>query len=201
MAKDKQQDTYRRAMSKLMSHLLFKYLRKEHDFTPKKDGNWKMAIGEPVPEGALVVPFAITDAREWWLGWYRGKNEEGYDLIESVETHQICRFGNTGYLFLNNLEVFDSPIYHYSDREYDMIDTIEKRVAKNNYWFVVGNPTFHEDGSIDIPIRQKFTDDFYTRTYRNFRAVTIKALDEHCNEAGRLAQEKEAEKKKENKTE
>ena len=70
-------------------------------------------------------------------------------------------------------------------------------------WKKLYNDLYHFPLSrhIDIPIRQKFTDDFHTRTYRNFRAVTIKALDEHCKEAGRLAQEKEAEKKKDNKTE
>ena len=185
-------DTYKRAMSHLMSHLLFSYLRKDVDWSTKKDGCWRMAITEKVPDGALVVPYAIMDAKEWWMGWYRGKSEDGYDLIESIETHQVCKFGNSGFLFLDNLEFGNSPLYHYSDRQFEIIDTIERRVAKNNYWFVVGNPTFYEDGSIDVPIRKKFTDDFYTRRYRSLREATIKALDEQCQECNRLANEKKS---------
>lgn len=61
----KKQDTYRRAMSHLMSRLLFTYTRKEIDFSDYKDGCWRMAVMQSVPEGALVVPFAIMDARQW----------------------------------------------------------------------------------------------------------------------------------------
>ena len=72
-----------------------------------------------------------------------------------------------------------------------MIDRIERRTAKKNYWFVVGNPVFHEDGSIDVPIRQKFKDNFYTKTYKNFKACTITALDEHCREVCEMEKNKE----------
>lgn len=173
-------------MSHLMSRLLFTYTRKEIDFSSSKDGYWRMAVMQSVPEGALVVPFAIMDAKQWWLGWYRGKNEEGFDLVESVETHEICKFSNTGFLFLDNLEFADNPLFKYTDEQYEMIDRIKLRVARNNYWYVVGNPVFHEDKSIDIPIRQKFTEQFYTKTYRNFNACTIAALNEHCRECGEM---------------
>lgn len=192
----KKQDTYRRAMSYLMSRLLFTYTRKEIDFSSSKDGYWRMAVMESVPEGALVVPYAIMDARQWWLGWYRGKNDEGYDLVESVETREIGKFGNTGFLFLDNLEFADNPLFKYTDDQYEMIDRIEHRVARNNYWYVVGNPVFHEDKSIDIPIRQKFTDEFYTKTYKNFNACTIAALNEHCLECGEMNRNKKLTSKK-----
>lgn len=76
-----------------------------------------------------------------------------------------------------------------------MIDRIKLRVARNNYWYVVGNPVFHEDKSIDIPIRQKFKDEFYTKTYKNFNACTI-ALNEHCLECGEMNRNKELTSKK-----
>ena len=177
-------------MSFLMNHLLFSYLRKDVDWSKPEDGCWKMAITEPVPKDALVVPFAITDAKQWWMGWYRGKDDKGFDLVESVETHEICKFSNTGFLFLTNVEFSDNPAYHYSDREYDLIDRIKKRCARNNYWFVVGHPKFNDDGSIDIPIRKKFTDEWYTKTYRNFREVTIAALDKHCEECNNISKDK-----------
>lgn len=189
--KKQHQDTYRRAMSMLMSRLLFTYVRKELDFSDRKEGYWKMAIMQSVPEGALVVPFAITDAKEWWLGWYLGKNEDGCDLVESIETHRICEFSNTGFLFLDNLDFANNPLYRYSDREFDIIDTIKRRVSRNNDWFVVGYPVFHEDGSIDVPIRKKFTQDFYVKTYKNLRSCTIAALDQHCSECNAIANEKE----------
>ena len=192
----KRQDTYSRAMSHLMSRLLFTYTRKKIDFSSSKDGYWRMAVMQSVPEGALVVPFAIMDARQWWLGWYRGKNDEGYDLVESVETHEICKFDNTGFLFLDNLEFADNPLFKYTDDQYEMIDRIKLRVARNNYWYVVGNPVFHEDKSIDIPIRQKFKDEFYTKTYKNFNACTIAALNEHCLECGEMNRNKELTSKK-----
>ena len=192
-----QRDTYRRAMSHLMSRLLFTYTRRKIDLSGPKDGYWEMAIMQGVPEGALVVPFAIMDAKQWWLGWYRGKNDEGYDLIESVETHEICKFWNTGFLFLDNLEFASNPIFQYSDKQYEMIDRLKIRVAKNNYWYVVGNPTFHDDGSIDLPIRQKFTDEPYVKTYKNFKACTVAALDEHCRECGEINAAKKKEKENE----
>ena len=77
-----------------------------------------MNISRKVPEGALVVPYAITDAKEWWCGWYRGKDDDGYDLVESVETHRICKFTNCGFLFLDNLEFASNPTFRYSDREW-----------------------------------------------------------------------------------
>lgn len=178
----KQPDTYNRAMSHLMSRLLFTYAKKERFLHDPKDGFWEMALMKPVPEGALVVPFAITDAKEWWLGWYRGTDEEGYQLVESVQTHKICRFGNTGFLFLNNLEFAQNPLYQYTDKQYEAIDRLKIRVAKNNNWNVVGNPTFHDDGSIELPIRRKFCDKWLVKTYRNFKACTIEALDKHCSE-------------------
>lgn len=187
----KQCDTYNRAMSHLMSRLLFTYCKRKYDLSGGADGYWTMAITQPVPEGALVVPFAIMDAREWWLGWYRGKSEDGALLVESVQTHRICKFYNTGLMFLDNLEFANRPEFRYSDRQFDMIDRIERRTAKNNYWFVVGNPVFHEDGSIDVPIRQKFKDNFYTKTYKNFKSCTIAALDEHCREVCEMEKNKE----------
>ena len=188
--KKEHQDTYRRAMSMLMSRLLFTYVRMELDFSGSKYGFWKMAIMQSVPEGALVVPFAISYAKEWWLGWYRGKSEDGYDLIESVETHQITKFFNTGFLFLDNLDFASNPLFRYSDREFDIIDEIERRLTRHNYWFVVGNPVFLEDGSIDIPIRKKFTDDFYVKRYKNLRSCTIAALDQQCSECNAMAKGK-----------
>lgn len=193
--KEKKPETYNRARYLLMSRLLYSHLRKNVDFHTSKDKEFIFGIDKPVPDGALVVPFAITDPKEWYLGWYRGKDDEGYDLIESVETHRICRFANCGFIYLDDKEFCDSPIFHYSDREYDIIETIERRVAKNNYWFVVGNPTFHEDGSIDVPIRKKFTDEFLTRTYRNLRACTILALDKHCEACNDMVNEIERQKK------
>lgn len=188
-AKKEHQDTYSRAMSMLMNRLLFIYVRREYDFSDHKEGYWKMAIMQNVPEGALVVPFAVTDAKKWWLGWYRGKNDEGYDLIESVETHEMCEFCNTGFLFLDNLDFASNPLYRYSDREFEIIDIIKWRVSRHNYWFVVGNPVFHDDGSIDIPIRKKFTEDFYVKTYKNLRSCTIMALDQHCSECNAMTNE------------
>ena len=192
--KEKKPETYNRARYLLLSRLLYSHLRMNVDFHTSKDKKFIFGLGKPVPEGALVVPFAVTDPKEWYLGWYRGKNEEGYDLIESVETHSICRFYNCGFIYLDDKDFCDNPIFHYSDREYDIIETIERRVARNNYWFRVGNLTFHEDGSIDVPIRKKFTDEFMTKTYRNLRACTIAALDKHCEECNAMANEIERQK-------
>jgi len=184
-------DTYKRATSLLMSHLLFSFLRKEHDFSSSKNGYWHLNVLTPIPEGALVVPFALTYAAEWWIGWYRGKDEKGYDLVESVETRKVMRFFNCGFLFLDNVEFSNKPSYHYSDRQYEIIDKIEKRVARHNYWFVVGNPVFHEYGGIEVPIRQKFHDKFYSKTYKNLREMTIAALDQQCEECRALEKETE----------
>lgn len=184
-------DTYKKVTSLLMSHLLFSFLRKDIDFTSSKEGYWHMNLGSPIPEGALVVPFALSYASDWWIGWYRGKDDKGYDLVESVETRKVMRFYNCGFLFLDNVEYSNSPAYHYSDRQYEIIDRIKKRVARHNYWFVVGNPEFHEDGSIDVPIRQKFHDEFYKKTYKNLREMTIAALDKQCEECEKMGKESE----------
>jgi len=48
-----------------MSRLLFKYLSRKYDFSSAEDGCWYMNLVKKVPEGALVVPYAITDAKEW----------------------------------------------------------------------------------------------------------------------------------------
>ena len=187
--KTEKEETYNRSMSQLMSRLLFEYLRKEHDFGSAQDGYWHMNLVKKVPEGALVVPFALSDAKEWWCGWYRGKDDDGYDLIESVETHRICKFTNCGFLFLDNLEFASDPIYRYSDREWQIIDTIKKRVARHNYWFVVAKVEFNED-RIAVSIRKKFCDELCTKTYKNLRACTIAALDQHCEECNKISVEK-----------
>ena len=159
-------DTYKRAMSRMMSHLLLSFLRKKREYNKPESECWETSLGNDViPIGALIVPFAISDAKEWWIGWYRGKDDKGYDLIESVETHNIMRFYNCGYLFLEDLEFC------------------------HNYWFVVGNPEFHEDGSIEVPIRQKFHDEFYKNTYKNLRELTIAALDKQCEECEKMGKE------------
>ena len=187
--KAKDQETYNRARYLLMSHLLYSHLRMDVDFHTSKDPTFVFGLSKPVPEGALVVPFAITDPKEWYMGWYRGK-QDGYDLIESIETHRICRFYNCGYVWLDDKRYAENPIYRYSDRQYEMMETIERRVARHNHWFVVGNPTFHDDGSIDVPIRKKFEDDFYTKTYKNLRSCTIAALDQHCLECNEMSNSK-----------
>lgn len=84
----------------------------------------------------------------------------------------------------------ENPMYCYSDRQYEIIESIKRRVARHNYWFVVGNPTFHDDGSIDVPIRKKFEDDFYTKTYKNLRSCTIAELDKHCLECYEMSNSK-----------
>jgi len=176
-----------------MSRLLYDYLRKDKRHYGDKNNGF--VLGKPVPEGALVVPYAINDPKEWYMGWYRGEDKDGYDLIESIETHQVCRFWNCGFMYLDDKEFLNSPIFHYSDREYGIIEAVERRVAKNNYGFAVGNLTFHDDGSFDVPIRQKFTDEFVTRTYRNLRSCTVFALDKHCEECRVAADEIERQKR------
>lgn len=185
----KQQETYNTARCRFMSALLFKYL---HKGNPALDNHsFSMHMFGSIPIGAVVVPFAITNPKEWYVGWYRGKNEQGYDLIESIETHEICRFWNCGFLYIEDEYFTDNPWFRYSDRQYAMIGTIRKRISKISTWYVVGAPTFHEDNSIDLPIRGKFTDDFITKTYRNLRAMTIKALEEHCEEVSKMNKEKQ----------
>lgn len=148
-----------------------------------------MDISGDVPIGAVVVPFALPDPKEWYVGWYRGKDEKGYDLVESIETHKICRFTNCGFLYVEDEDFTDNPWYRYSDRQYAIISTITKRLSRVSHWYSIGAPTFHEDNSIDIPIHQIFSDDFCTKTYRSLRAITIKALKEHCDEVDKLKQE------------
>ena len=183
--KIEKEETYNRSMSQLMSRLLFRYLRREIDLNPASDGYWCINLSKNVPEGALVVPFALSDAKQWWLGWYRGKDDDGYDLIESVETHKIHKFTNCGFLFLDNIEFASSPLWRYSDREWEIMDTIKKRVARHNYWFVVANVEFNEDG-ISVSIRKKFCDELCTKTYKNLKSCTIAALDKHCEECEKI---------------
>ena len=187
--KNKKEETYNRSMSQLMSRLLFKYMRRRRDLSPASEGYWHMNLSEKVPEGALVVPFALSDAKEWWLGWYRGRDDEGYDLVESVETHRICKFTNCGFLFLDNLEFASNPLWRYSDREWKIIDTIKKRVARHNHWFVVAKVEFNEEG-IAVSIRKEFCDELCTKTYKNLRTCTIAALDQHCEECNKISVEK-----------
>lgn len=178
----KQEQTYKRACCHLIRNLLINYLRQEFDIRSNSDHCWRMGYFRNIPNGALVVPVTIIDAGEWFLGWHRGKSKDGYDLIESVLTHRIVKVANCSYMYLENLDFANRPEFYYSDNEYEIIDRIKKRVAKHNYWFVVGFPKFYNDGSFDLPIRKKFTDTFFTKKYRNLKSCTIKALDEHCME-------------------
>ena len=141
-----------------------------------------MDISGDIPIGAVVVPFAIPNPKEWYVGWYRGKDEKGYDLVESVETHKICRFTNCGFLYVEDEDFTDNPWFRYSDRQYAMISTISKRIAKISSWYIIGTPTFNNDNSIDLPIRLSFFENYCTRKYRNLKAITIDALREHCKE-------------------
>lgn len=188
MKKGIKEETYNRARYLLMSHLLFKYLRKGGD--TYGDPKFNMGLTQPTEVGSLVVPYAIYDPREWYIGWYRGVDDEGYYLIESLETKRIGRFGNCGLLGVNDEIFTKNPRYFYSDRQFDMVEKIEKRVKRHNFWFAVGNIRFHDDGKIEVPIRQKFTDEYYVKTYKNFKSVTIKELDAQCQECSERNKEK-----------
>lgn len=188
MKKEIKEETYNRARYLLMSHLLFKYLRKGGD--TYGDPKFNMGLTQPTEVGSLVVPYAIYDPKEWYIGWYRGVDDEGYYLIESLETKRIGRFGNCGLLSVNDENFTKNPTYFYSDRQFDMVEKIKKRVKRHNYWFAVGNIRFHDDGKIEVPIRQKFTDEYYVKTYKNFKSVTIKELDAQCQECSERNKEK-----------
>lgn len=177
------QETYNRAKNAFMSHLLFRYIRCG-DIDTFREGF--LHERKEMPIGCVIIPYAIKNPMEWYVGWYRGRDDKGAYLIESIETHKICRFYNCAYLYSNDKDFTDNQWYRYSDREYKLIDIIRNRVSKHSTWFVVGAPTFHENGSIDVPIREKFSDDFLTKTYRNMRSMTIKALGEQCEELSEM---------------
>jgi len=181
-----QQETYNTARCRFLSALLFRYLHKSDGLNRN---HFNMHIFGEIPIGAVVVPFALGNPEEWYVGWYRAKNADGYDLIESVETHEIRRFYNCGFLYVEDEDFTDNQWFRYSDRQYAIISTITERLSRVSHWYSIGAPTFHEDNSIDIPIRQSFSDDFCTKTYRSLRAITIKALKKHCDEVDKLKQE------------
>lgn len=176
--------TYKKATSRLMQHLLSRYLKHDTDFIIRReeDYSWKLSLGESPFEGALVVPFLISNVGQWYIGWYRGKDEEGFYLVESLETREVCRMANCGFLYLTDKTFSESPFYHFSDEQYDAYERISKRLGKVSHWYVQETPVFNEDGSIDVTIRKKFGDHRNTVRYKNLREVTKVRLREQCDE-------------------
>ena len=176
----KEKETYNTAFHEFMSRLLYRYLQRDGILENKRF--LKSLYVTEIPIGAVVVPYLCESPKEWFIGWYRGKNNEGYDLIESVETHEICRFTNCNFLYVEDEDFTDNAWYRYSDNQYKKIHIIEKRLRKVDSSFSVGKPTFNEDNSIELPIIKAYRDKYYTKTYRNLRAITAEALKKHCAE-------------------
>lgn len=188
----KKKETYNMSRSRLLSYVIPLFSQLDLPLV-NKGHEWKHYYGlekANIPEGSLVCPICIDDARAWYLGWYRGVDKDGYHLVESIETHTICQFANVGFYYIEASEFADKPQFFYSDSQFYQQYLIKRKYAeKEDYAYVVGWTVFHEDGSFTVKIRKRYSDAWVERTYKSMRQLTSKQIKAHIQELQNLPKE------------
>ena len=178
--------------SHLMSYVIPLFSRL--DLPEVNEGHeWKTYYGlekANIPEGSLVCPICITDARAWYLGWYRGIDKDGYHLVESIETHTICQFSNVGFYYIEASEFADKPQFFYSDSQFYQHYLITRKYREvEDFFYVVGWTVFHDNGSFTVALRERYTHTWVNRTYKSMRQLTKKQIKLHMKEIQNLPKE------------
>lgn len=185
-------ETYDMSRSRLLSYVIPLFSQLDLPLV-NKGHEWKHYYGlekADIPEGSLVCPICIDDARAWYLGWYRGVDKDGYHLVESIDTHTICQFANVWFYYIEASEFADMPQFFYSDRQFYQHYLIKRKYyGVEDFFYVVGWTVFHDDGSFTVKLRERYKHTWVTRTYKSMRSLTKKQIKAHMSEVQNLPKE------------
>ena len=195
----KRRETYDMSRSRLLSYIIPLFSQLDLPLV-NKGKEWKHYYGlekANIPEGSLVCPIMIENARAWYLGWYRGIDKEGNHLIESIETHTICKFCNCGFYYIEASVFDDFPQFYYSDSQFYQHYLIKRKYDNvEDFFYVVGWTRFHDDGTFTVKIRKRYSDDWVERTYKSMRSLTAKQIKSHMEDLQNLPKKEEPEGKR-----
>lgn len=190
----KKKETYEMSRSRLLSYIIPKFSNLDLPLV-NKEQVWHHYYGfskEPIPIGSLVCPILVENARAWYLGWYQGTDDNGNHLIESIETHTICKFTNCGFYYLEPKEFEDMPQMKYSESQFYQDYLIKHKYGEvEDFFYCVGWTVFHDDGSFTVKCRKRYSNTWVERNYKSMRAVTKKQIKAHFEDVQKASSEKE----------
>jgi len=135
-----------------------------------------------------LVSLQSAPVSKWYLSWLKEIDpNDGWPkyLLESIEDGALCWWGNVGLSYYDR-ERIDNPIWHWDDAQYAFDDRWRKVCRRNNAYIVLPIiPDFHGDGSVTLDVRIRFgLSDFHNpKTFKNWKRVTMKMMDEYYKES------------------
>lgn len=143
--------------------------------------------------GDLVSLRSVRSVNEWYLSWYEKrilKKDGDWDdehILESIETNELCQWGNVSFLILNRSVVNQNPQWRWTDKQFEFSDrwyrAFNKCSKQRKLWDMVPiQPFFGDNESVSLSARIKFTDTIWEKKFDNWKKTKIKDMTEFIND-------------------
>jgi hypothetical protein len=138
---------------------------------------WKVFAGSEPKPGQLVLLQAAPPS-EWHLSFYVEDCGDGYHVLESVQTGALMRWGNVGFMVLDEEKIGAGEQARWTDEQFEFHDKFIKVWRKADFYIAL--PFIHSfDGDlIDIRFRTRHGFDSNITPIEPFpwKKITQKAL-------------------------
>lgn len=194
-------ESYQRSFLKLLGYVMQTSLRvgirnEEGKIeTSPYSTEWEMGgFKKDFPKNCLVVPTMIDC--NLIIGWYRGKDEDGYYLVEDARTHALCKLYNCSFDYNTELTLGErsSNQFYWSDWHWEVSDYLREiyRTTDYNYPIILCFTDFSEDDSeVTFVFRKIFENDFFVSEPVNVKKLlktskkeAKKMIEEALNTSG-----------------
>ena len=141
------------------------------------------STGLPIVGDLVSLSFAFSS--KWYVSWVvEISDDRKRYLLESIEDGELCWWENVRFNIFDRNRVKERPSLKWNDRQFQLNDKWIKTSRKIDGYRVIPNPAvFNENNdSVEFSVRIRFGIDDYTnsKTFENWRTVTIKELRNFC---------------------
>lgn len=138
---------------------------------------WKVyAGGEPKPGNLVLLQSAPPS--EWHLSFYIEDCGDGYHLLESVQTGALMRWGNVGFMVLNEEKIGAGDPARWTDEQFAFKDKFRKVWRKADFYLALPFIEAFDGDLVDIRFRTRhgFDDKITPIPPFEWKKITQKAL-------------------------
>lgn len=116
---------------------------------------WKCQKGDTPKPGDLVM---LTSAppSDWHLSFYRQDQQNGYHLLESLRTGELCPWGNVGFLVIDREKVGLLERAEWSDAQFEFQDKFHKVYSRADFYINIPFIDRFEGDLVHVAFRTRF---------------------------------------------
>lgn len=115
---------------------------------------WKVFAGSEPKPGNLVL-LQCAPPSEWHLSFYVEDFGDGYHLLESVQTGALMRWGNVGFMVLDEEKIGAGEAGRWTDEQFDFNDKFKKVWRKADFYLALPFINAFEGEFVDIRFRTR----------------------------------------------